>query len=235
MIRGILFDKDGTLIDFAATWEPLYRATAILAARGDEGFAERLLMLGGANASGGAVAADSLLAAATTREIAEAWIEAGARWAVADLTATLDARFQAGGLATMKPVTDLHALFVRLKARGLRLGIASSDSAAGIAALVERCDLGGQIDFIAGWDSVHGAKPAPGMVHAFAAATGLGPSEIAVVGDNRHDMLMGASAGAGLRVGVLTGTGTRATLSAAAHVVLESIEHLEATLDAAEA
>lgn len=232
MIRGILFDKDGTLVDFAATWEPLYRAAAMTAAGGDEAFANRLLILGGADASGGSVVADSLLAAATTREIAEAWVEAGSRWTVLDLTAALDAQFQSGALATMVPVTDLHALFGRLKARGFHLGIASSDSAAGIGALVERFDLGPFVDFVAGWDSGHGTKPEPGMALAFAAATGLVPAEIAVVGDNRHDLAMGASAGAGLRIGVLTGTGTRATLAPAAHHVLASIEGLEAVLDA---
>jgi phosphoglycolate phosphatase len=232
MIRGILFDKDGTLVDFAATWEPLYRAAAMTAAGGDEAFASRLLVLGGADASGGSVVADSLLAAATTREIAEAWVEAGSRWTVPDLTAALDAQFQSGALATMVPVTDLHALFGRLKARGLHLGIASSDSAAGIGALVERFGLGPFVDFVAGWDSGHGAKPEPGMALAFAAATGLAPAEVAVIGDNRHDMAMGAAAGVGLRIGVLTGTGTRATLAAAAHRVLPSIEGLEAVLDA---
>ena len=34
-IRGILFDKDGTLFDFASTWEPAYReAVAALSERG---------------------------------------------------------------------------------------------------------------------------------------------------------------------------------------------------------
>jgi phosphoglycolate phosphatase len=235
MIRGILFDKDGTLIDFASTWEPLYRAAAVTAAGGDTAFASRLLVLGGADASGAGVVADSLLAAATTREIAAAWVEAGCDWTVEDLTAALDLEFQTGAVATMKPVTDLHALFGRLKARGLHLGIASSDSAAGIAALVERFGLAPFIDFVAGWDSGHGAKPAPGMVLAFSAATGLAPAEIAVVGDNRHDMAMGAAADAGLRIGVLTGTGTRETLAGAAHRVLASIEGLEAVLDLAEA
>lgn len=235
MIRGILFDKDGTLLDFAAMWGPAYRAGALLAARGDEAFAERLLVLGGADASGGGVVADSVLAAGTTRQIAQAWIDAGSGWPVAALTEALDRVFQGEGARTMKPVTDLHALFARLKAQGRHLGIASSDSAAGIAALVERYGLAPYVDFVAGWDSGHGAKPAPDMVHAFAIATGLDPREIAVVGDNGHDIAMGTAAGVGLRIGVLTGTGTRESLSRTADLVLESIEHLETALAAARA
>ena len=34
-IRGILFDKDGTIIDYWRTWVPINRKVALYAARGD--------------------------------------------------------------------------------------------------------------------------------------------------------------------------------------------------------
>jgi phosphoglycolate phosphatase len=63
-------------------------------------------------------------------------------------------------------------------------------------------------------------------VLAFAKAIGVSAAEIAVGGDNLHDMAMGQSAGCGLRVGVLTGTSDRAVLMTAAHIVLNSIADL---------
>ncbi len=34
-IRGLLFDKDGTLFDYYQTWIPVLESSALLAARGD--------------------------------------------------------------------------------------------------------------------------------------------------------------------------------------------------------
>ena len=73
-------------------------------------------------------------------------------------------------------------------------------------------------------------KPAPDVIHAFAGLTGLAPAEIAMVGDNRHDMQTGRAAGAGLLVGVLSGTGTRAALAPLADVLLNSVVELPALL-----
>ena len=69
-------------------------------------------------------------------------------------------------------------------------------------------------------------KPAPDIVLAFAAATGVDPSDIAVVGDNRYDMEMARAAGAGAAIGVLTGNSGEDDLAAYADVVLPSIREL---------
>jgi len=59
----------------------------------------------------------------------------------------------------------------------------------------------------------------------------LARSEIlAVVGDNAQDLLMGRAAGAGRVIGVLTGTGTYATLAPLADLCLASIAGIEAAL-----
>ena len=42
-IRGILFDKDGTVIDYWRTWVPINREVALYAARGDHTVADELL------------------------------------------------------------------------------------------------------------------------------------------------------------------------------------------------
>ena len=128
-------------------------------------------------------------------------------------------------------VPGLEEVIDRLKARGYTLGIATSDSQAGAHASLAHFGVLELMDFVAGYDSGHGQKPGPGQVHGFCAATGLVPQEVAVVGDNLHDLEMGRSAGAGLVVGVLTGTGERAHLAPHADHVLDSIAGLEALLD----
>jgi phosphoglycolate phosphatase len=69
------------------------------------------------------------------------------------------------------------------------------------------------------------------MVHAFCEAVGTSPKAVAVVGDNLHDLEMGRAAGAGLLVGVLTGTSAHADLAPHADAVLDSIADLPALLD----
>ena len=68
------------------------------------------------------------------------------------------------------------------------------------------------------------------MVEGFAAATGLAAAEIAVIGDNLHDLDMGRSAGAGLVIGVLSGTGSRRELAPSADHLLDDVAGLEAFL-----
>lgn len=229
-ITGILFDKDGTLLDFDKTWEPVNRRASLFAAAGDEVLADRLMVICGMDPLTGKVSSGSLFAAAAPTEIAAAMANAGAPFDPDELTEHLD-RLYVEGAVNAVAVTDLATLFGRLKGRGLSLGIASSDNEASIRVIAERLGITPYLDYIAGYDSGHGVKPHPGMINGFAASQGIDLSEIAMVGDNTHDLHMAHNAKAGLAIGVLTGTSGEEALAPYADYVLASIDELEALLD----
>ena len=229
-IAGILFDKDGTLLDFDASWGPVNRKVADMAADGDAALAGRLLAACGMDPVTGDIVPDSLFASGNTIEIAEGMIEAGSPFTLDVLVPKIDDCF-ADAAQLSVPVTELAPLFSRLHGKGLRLGIASSDNERSIRVAAERFGILPYVDFVAGYDSGHGKKPEAGMVLGFCAATGLAPSEVAVVGDNNHDLHMGHNAGAGLKIGVLSGTGSRETLALHSDLVLADITELEAAIN----
>ncbi|MBO9193214.1 HAD family hydrolase [Rhizobium sp. 16-449-1b] len=228
-IKGILFDKDGTLLDYDESWLPVNRELARIAAQGDAALADRLLLACGMDPVTGHIVPDSLLAAGNTRQISEGLVAAGSTVPVDELTVRLDELFSHAADFSV-PVTDLAAFFARLHARGFKLGVASSDNERSIRQTAKRFGFADYIDYVAGYDSGHGTKPEPGMVLGFCAATGLDPSEVAVVGDNNHDLHMGRNAKVGLTVAVLTGTGSRESLAAASDHCLNDITELEGLL-----
>jgi len=229
-IRGILFDKDGTLLDFNATWVPINRAVARVVANEDEALAQRLLEAGGQDDATGTVKPGSLLAASNTREIADAWAQLTPDHGHPDLVSVMDEIFQREGAMTSVPVDGLTDTVGTLKSHGLTLGIATSDSEAGARATLTPFDILSNFDFVAGYDSGHGTKPGPGMVHGFCASCDLEAHEVVVVGDNRHDLEMGRNANAGMVVGVLSGTSARGDLETLADHVMENISGLEELL-----
>ena len=230
-IEAILFDKDGTLLDFHATWLPVYGAMARrLFAQDDPLLADRLLAAAGYDPSRGVIAAGSLLAAGNNEEIAACFAAVLGVPATPDMTAALDRVCAEEGAGHSVAVPAMAETLAGLRAQGYRLGVATSDSAAGAEATLAPFGVLPLCDFVAGYDSGHGSKPGPGMVQGFCTQLGLQPSAVAVVGDNAHDMDMARAAGAALKVGVLTGTSSREELALHADHVLESIAELEALL-----
>ncbi len=129
------------------------------------------------------------------------------------------------------PVTDLPALFRRLKARGLQLGIATMDGTESARQSLVALGIDGFVDFLAGHDAGFGVKPDPGLALAFTRASDLQPAEVWMVGDASRDLEMARRAGFGARVGVLTGAADRAALAPHADAVLDDISSLEDLLD----
>jgi phosphoglycolate phosphatase len=231
-IRGILFDKDGTLIDFRSQWMPAYRAAVDMLSQGDRALADRLLRLGGYDPAADHLDPTSPLACGTNRQIVEVWAKGLGVPMGEALFQRVQGVFHEVASANAHPVADLKALFGRLKARGLALGVATTDSTETARANIETFGVSGLVDFVAGADAGHGVKPAPGMLLAFCAAAGLSPHETAMVGDSLVDLMMGRNAGAGLVVGVTSGVTPRARLEPLADLVLDSVAEIERALPA---
>lgn len=225
-MRAILFDKDGTLLDFEATWTPLYRKMAEILAEGDPSRAAAMLSAGGYDSLTGRMRAGSVLAAGTTDQIVSAWFPSLSGAAFRAMVARVDDAFHDHGKAHSVPVPGVAATLDRLAAEGYRMGVATNDATLAATAALAALGLDRRLSAVFGYDSVPRPKPAPDTVLLFAEAVGVAPGEVAVVGDNRYDLEMARAAGAGLAVGVLTGNSGPEELAGLADIVLPSIREL---------
>jgi len=225
-IKGILFDKDGTLVDFNATWSAIARRMAMQASGGDPTKADELLAVAGYDAERECFRADSVFAAGTNADVVALWypdLSAEQRQATVVAFNRITA---VEGAAMAVAIPGLAATIAALHRAGLKLGVATNDSTAGAEQTLLALGVAQMFDAAYGYDAVANPKPAPDPVVAFSDLTGLKPAEIAVVGDNGHDLEMARAGGAGMAIGVLSGTGTRESLSPLAHHIIGSIAEL---------
>lgn len=225
-IKGILFDKDGTLVDFHGTWFAVGRQLALRAAAGDAGRADQLLADVGFDFASHRFKPDSIFAAGTNADIVATWfpeLDAAGRQAVLE---DFDRFTTQEGAARPVELPGCRDALGALHSAGYRLGIATNDSTGGAERTLASLGISQLFDAVYGYDAVANPKPAPDTVQAFCDFTGLRPSQLAMVGDNRHDLEMAKAGGVGLAVGVLSGTGVTETLSPLADVVLDSVADL---------
>jgi phosphoglycolate phosphatase len=182
-----------------------------------------LLVAGGLDPQTGKFRSGSVIGAGTTEMIAALWHADLGPEEQAARVVELDRAFHAHGLAHSVPFADVAETLAELSAAGFVLGVATNDGEAATHAALGSTGLDRYFAHVFGYDSVASAKPAPDMVHAFCAASGLAPQEVVVVGDNAHDMAMARAAGAGLAIGVTTGNSSAADLMPIADAVLDRL------------
>lgn len=226
MLDGLLFDKDGTLFDFRVSWGR-WAAGFLASVARDGAHADRLGRAIGFDAQALAFAPDSPVIAATAADIAAALAPHLPDLTLAALTDLIN---DTAGSAPMSEAVPLRPLLTGLRARGLRLGVATNDTEVPARQHLASHGITDLFDFVAGYDSGHGPKPGPGMCLAFAASQGLNPGRVAMVGDSRHDLQAGRAAGM-RTVAVLTGIATAPDLRDLADVILPDIGHLPGWLD----
>ncbi|NNU81422.1 HAD family hydrolase [Halovulum dunhuangense] len=225
-IQAIIFDKDGTLFDFKATWGA-WTGRFIRDIAGPHDRVEQLAAAVRFDLEADQHLPDSPFIAGTVDDWVELVIEVLPELGPDELRAIVR---ETTGTAVQVPVAPLDPLMAGLRQRGLRLGVATNDGIGPVTHHLHEAGIAHHFDFVAGYDSGHGAKPGPGMLLAFAEATGIDPAATVMVGDSRHDLEAGRAAGM-RRLAVLTGHATAPELSPHAEAVLPSIAALPGWLD----
>ena len=227
-IRGVLFDKDGTLFDFEATWNVWAAMMLADLAGGDPDRAAALGVRMGYDLAARRFDPASPVIAGTPDDIVRLLLPGVPELSNDELVARLNATAARAPQAEAVPLSQLLA---ELRAMGLKLGVATNDAEAPARAHLAGVGHEGSFDFIAGYDSGFGGKPAPGMCLGFAAAVNLPPEAVLMVGDSTHDLDAGRAAGM-RTVAVLTGMADADTLAPLADHVLPDIGGLPRLLEA---
>lgn len=228
----IVFDKDGTLIEFHAMWSDWLEGVAHgLSAGAGQPLTAEYLRFASYDADtrrtlpGGRLALLSMtdFYAETVQFLQAHGVAApeqvaAAAWSVPD------------PIHTAHPITDLAELFTALRKRGCRLTVATSDDHYPAVATLENLGVLHHIEAIIGADDGLPIKPAPDAVLALCRATGIPPERTLVVGDSLTDMQMAKAAGA-TAVGVLTGITAAAQLAPGADRVIDGIHQLLALFE----
>src|SRR5947209_9864473 len=225
-IRAILFDKDGTLVDFQRTWGPATHTVLTQLSNGDCATFDRLCAVSLYDAAERKLLPGSPVVIETTYGYGKLWAEVLGLPLTREFVDRIDQMFYQTTLDHLAPIGDVKALLGRLAARGLRLGLMTNDADANTRAQMQRLGLDRLLEFIAAYDSGYGHKPDPDPVLAFAAFANADPAEIAVVGDTEHDLVAARAAGA-IAIGVLSGPIPRERLEPHADVLLPSIGQLD--------
>ncbi|MEM7376540.1 MAG: HAD family hydrolase [Pseudomonadota bacterium] len=218
----VVFDKDGTLFEFEATWgawvDAVVRELATPACP-----AAALAQSVGYDLASARFESDALVIAGSGDEVVAVWLAQLGHEHEADVRAVCRRHEQALPLV---PCADIATVLAPLRERGAVLAVATNDYVRVAEEHLAAAGVRGLFDHVMGCDSGFEAKPAAGMLTALCAKAGVAPRRAAMVGDSTRDLQAARNADYGLAIGVLTGPASHDELTPLADRVLGSIAEL---------
>jgi len=235
--RLIIFDKDGTLIDFSATWVPLIRKRVafLLKKLGRNGDLEAFLLKswGIDPVSGKVDPRGPCPVSPRSDEIiigTMALYQHGFPWDESKLwvgQAFDEADADGDWREMVVPVKGIQTFLSQLKKNKFYTALATSDERKDTEAILNHLGMDGLFDIILCAGEVNPSKPDPETIFTICRRLSVPPLETAMVGDSVADMMMGKRAGVALTIGILEGgVIPREELEKVADVVVDSIQDL---------
>ena len=221
MIKGILFDKDGTLLEFHSTMHHIY--TDVLACLKNRYQVPEELVQALKTTLGylpDRLCADSLLQFSTNPQIAGAIMAVSyqhadrLQWDLPYTQNHLLDLIEERSLAETVPYVTLPGVrktLGYLHTRGYRLGIATADTLSATTLGLEKTGLLPFFDFL-GTGDLPKPKPDPYMADQFCSDCGISGNELLIVGDSENDMRFAENAGARF-LGIVSPTGPPSPLT----------------------
>ena len=236
----VVFDKDGTLIDFHTLWGPrVERAIdAICASLGwDQSLTNMLTTALGYDPQTAQVVSQGPLATAPISEleivVATILFQHKMSWEHAKYLASEHFGPVMSALpqpTEIKPLGDVHTAITRLKSCGVQVAIATSDDRAPTEAALRELNLTQTVDLIlCADDPGTPSKPNPQVLHHISQQLVVGIDRTVMVGDTVSDLAMARQAGVALTVGITGGADKTAELESYADVLLSSVDGLVPT------
>ena len=226
----VVFDKDGTLLDFHAMWG----GWAIELGKRLEGATRRpvagdVFATIGFDPTSGRARPGSALAVATMGEIRETISAVIRRWCPsvgAARQAVETAWFIPDPVTSAIPLADLPTLFGALRDSGRSIAVATTDDRVPTDLTLRALGVRELVSAMACGDDGVGVKPDPRMLLGLCETVQISPDRTAMIGDTLADLRMARHAGAGTSIGVLSGIDDADDLGPLADLILPSIADL---------
>ncbi len=239
-IEAVVFDKDGTLIDFDHIWgKRTHQAVDTLMAHLGENSSLRdaLFASWGYDPATRRTVADGPLAVASTAKLytiaAAVLYQHGYGWERSEryireifapvMLAPLSAEM-------IRPLGDVSGLFRQLHAAGVGIAVATADDRAATEATLQLLNVRDMVGLLICGDDELPNKPDPEGMRRAAAHFNTTTEKMMMVGDTVSDMLFGRNAQVACCAAIAAGAGDHTALRQHADLLIHTVDEIEVSL-----